>query len=239
MSKETIVITGASTGIGRAVLIHLFEKFPNARFITANRKTIPKEELPCDITLIQFPIDLGVWDKLSAWCRWLDIQTIDILVNNAGTMPFAKIGSVGVEEYNKTLDVNLRAPFFLSQACIRHMPGGGRIINVASIAGGPWVDPDSSIIPYSISKAGLIMLTRQLAKAFPTLRINSVSPGLVGGTNIVGGEPIPQSLIDTVPIKREVTTQEVARLIGFLCSKDADYITGQDIVIDGGKTLWG
>jgi len=236
MSK-TIVITGASTGIGRAILQQLDTQFPSSTIYSINRKAILIENYVLKGLVVFEEVDLSVRSEVEKICGIFRGKTIDILVNNAGTMPFKRFGEVTVDEYDYVMNVNLRAPFLVSQAIIPSMSRGGRIINVSSIAGGPWIDPDSTIMPYSISKAGLIMLTKQLAKAFPRLRVNSISPGLVGGTSIVGGEATPQALIDTVPTKREATTREVAMLVGYLCSDDADYITGQNIIIDGGKTL--
>jgi len=232
-----IIITGASQGIGLAILTRLNDEFPNAKFIHVGRSFIPKDRVPSPCNLDQVATDLSIGVDLEHVCRELGRQTIDILVNNAGVMPFHKFGVVGISEYNRVLDTNLRAPFFLSQAVIEKMPGGGRIINIASISGSR-AEADIDIVEYCVSKAGLIMLTKSLAKLFPTLCINSVSPGFVAPTNLVNiNQPTPEHLVQSIPKKREAKPEEVAELVAFLCSKAGDYITGQDLIIDGGKSL--
>jgi len=232
-----IIITGASRGIGNAILKWFLRKFPESLFCCISSSDC-EEYLEGGVAWIK--ADLGTEVGLAQIRRELSIRMaggIDILVNNAGIM------SVGVgflqtnfADYRKVLDVNLRAAFYLCQYCIPSMPTwGGKIVNIASVSGiCPGKEDDT--VPYSISKAGIIMLTKHLAGVYPSLCINSVSPGFVSGTELVQGET-PKELIESVPVKREANPEEVADLVGYLCSKKADYITGQNFVIDGGLTL--
>lgn len=232
-----IMITGASSGIGLAILKRLYGDFPNAKFLHLGRSYIPKEKIPAGCNLDEALTDLAVGGNLEMVCRQLELRIVNILVNNAGVMPFHKFGAVAVSEYNEVLDTNLRASFFLSQAAILNMPKGGRIINIASISGSR-AEADIDIVEYCASKAGLIMLTKTLAKLYPDLCVNSVSPGFTHPTNLVDiTQPTPEALVQQIPKKRVAAPWEIADLVGFLCSESGDYITGQDMIIDGGKSL--
>jgi len=232
-----IAITGASQGIGLAILHRLYADFPNAVFFHIGRSYIKADRFSSGCNLYQWQSDLSIGGNLEMICRDLKEHAVDILINNAGVMPFHKFGTVGVGEYNAVLDVNLRAPFFLSQAVIPNMPSGGKIINIASISGSR-AEADIDIVEYCASKAGLIMLTKTLAKLYPDLCVNSVSPGFTYPTNLVDiNQPTPEALVQQIPKKRVASPGEIADLVGFLCSASGDYITGQDLIIDGGKSL--
>jgi NAD(P)-dependent dehydrogenase (short-subunit alcohol dehydrogenase family) len=232
-----IVITGANQGIGLAILQRLFKLFPDAQFLHVGRSYMRDDQIPRGCRLEERQVDLSQMEQLVGLCEELEHIPIDILVNNAGIMPFHRFGSVSVGDYDAVLNTNLRAPFFLSQAVIAKMPDGGRIINIASISGSR-AESDIDIVEYCVSKAGLIMLTKSLAKLFSHLCINSVSPGLTYPTNLVDiNKPVPDELVLQVPKKRPAHPCEIAELVAFLCSESGSYITGADFVIDGGKSL--
>jgi len=229
-----IVITGASRGIGAAILRKFQEEYSEAWFYCISHTPSPAY-MKDRVIWIEADLSSSTWlERIKE--ELYSLSEISILVNNAGIMPVGTgFLQTSFADYHKVMDVNLRAPFYLCQFCIPMMPAGGKIVNIASISGiHPGKDEDT--VPYSISKAGLIMLTKHLASLYPSLCINSVSPGFVSDTELVRGET-PKELVESVPVKREATPEEVADLVGYLCSKKADYITGSNFIIDGGLTL--
>lgn len=232
-----IVITGASKGIGNAILRWFLREFPGSLCCGISLSDCTEYRGSTRVAWIK--ADLGTEAGLNQIRDELAIRMgggIDILVNNAGIMPIGtRFSQTVVPDYSRVLDVNLRAPFFLCRYCIPKMSQGGKIVNIASVSG-LYPGRESDTVPYSISKAGLIMLTKHLAGIYPHLSINSVSPGFVKGTELVQGET-PKELVELVLKKREADPEEVAALVCFLCSSSANYITGQNFVIDGGLTL--
>jgi 3-oxoacyl-[acyl-carrier protein] reductase len=161
----------------------------------------------------------------------------DILVNNAAWnigIPFPKLDALTVEIWDRIFDTNVRGPFQLARAAAAHMKkaGGGRIVNVASVAG---LKPDGSSIAYSASKAALIHLTRCLAVALaPGVTVNCVAPGLIEGTRMA--KRLPKAVADRARqqavLRRTSSASDIAAQIVAFCR--ADSVTGQVVVIDGG-----
>jgi NAD(P)-dependent dehydrogenase (short-subunit alcohol dehydrogenase family) len=160
---------------------------------------------------------------------------IDLLVNNAGLFIDAAWNSFDEKLWDKTIATNLTAPTFLMQEVAKIMirNGGGSIINIASVGG---LQPWAKHIPYSISKAGLIMSTRCFARALaPSIRVNAIAPGTI----IIAGEEhrkLKHIPIDKIPLRRNGTPDDITDLVAFLATR-GDYITGQVIAVDGGRTI--
>jgi NAD(P)-dependent dehydrogenase (short-subunit alcohol dehydrogenase family) len=164
---------------------------------------------------------------------------IDILVNNAATNPyFGPIIDTELPAWDKTFEVNLRGVFVLTQLVIRRWMSehGGAIVNVASVGG---IRPGYGLGTYNITKAGVIMLTRQLAHELRGrgIRVNAVAPGLIKtrfAEALWGNEDILRRVVENNPTGRIGEPPEVASVVAFLCSDAASYVNGQVVVIDGG-----
>lgn len=158
---------------------------------------------------------------------------IDLLVNSAAVMQRTPIGEVTYENWAETMDLNLRAPFFLSQAVAKVMkPRGGVIINIADLAA---FETWTGYIPHSISKAGVVQMTRALAHALaPEIRVNAIAPGAV---LLPEGWPEDsrKRLEESTPLKRLGTPRDVTAALLYLIR--AEFITGETLVVDGGRNV--
>ena len=161
-----------------------------------------------------------------------DLESLNILVNSAAFMPSGNVDALSLENWDTSLDLNLRAPFLLAQECARKMTDGGLIVNITDVgAQKAW----SRYPSYTVSKAALESLTRILARALaPKVRVNAIAPGFVLQSDIVSDEEW-QRLINRIPLKRPARTEEMASTLEFLLKNE--YITGQTIVVDGGYSL--
>lgn len=161
-----------------------------------------------------------------------NIDSLDILVNSAAFMPGGNVDALSVENWDTSLDLNLRAPFLLAQSVSKKMTDGGLIVNVTDVgAQKAW----SRYPSYTVSKAALESLTRILARALaPKIRVNAIAPGFVLQSDIVPPDEW-ERLIKRVPLKRPARSDEIASALEFLLKNE--YITGQTIVVDGGYSL--
>ena len=161
-----------------------------------------------------------------------NLESLDVLVNSAAFMPGGNVDTLSIENWDVSLDLNLRAPFLLVQAVSKKMREGGLIVNITDVgAQKAW----SRYPSYTVSKAALESLTRILARALaPKIRINAIAPGLVLPSDIVPPEEW-ERLIKRLPLKRPARTEEIASALEFLLKNE--YITGQVIVVDGGYSL--
>jgi pteridine reductase len=160
------------------------------------------------------------------------LDPLNLLVNSAAFMPSGNVEGLTVENWDTTLDLNLRAPFLLAQECAKKMTDGGLIVNITDVgAQKAW----SRYPSYTVSKAALESLTRILARALaPKIRVNAIAPGFVLQSDIVSDEDW-QRLINRIPLKRPARPEEIASALEFLVQNE--YITGQTIVVDGGYSL--
>lgn len=160
------------------------------------------------------------------------IDSLNVLVNSAALMPGGGVDVLTLEDWDSTLDLNLRAPFLLSQECARKMTDGGLIVNITDVgATKAW----SRYPSYTVSKAALESLTRVLARALaPAIRVNAIAPGLVLQSETVDDEEW-QRLVRRIPLQRPARADEMGSALEFLLKNE--YITGQTITVDGGYSL--
>jgi len=161
-----------------------------------------------------------------------NLDSLNVLVNSAAFMPGGNVDALTIENWDTSLDLNLRAPFLLTQECANKMTDGGLIVNITDVgAQKTW----SRYPSYTVSKAALESLTKILARALaPKIRVNAIAPGFVLQSDIVSEEEW-QRLINRIPLKRPARSEEIASALEFLLENE--YITGQTIVVDGGYSL--
>lgn len=241
LEGKTAVITGAGGGIGQA-LARAFAG-QGARVVLIDRtldRTQPlADELGNDA--LALACDLSRPEEIEAAAGRVNVQGgADILVNNAGVLRPGPLDSVSVEDWSMMLSVNLTGYMLAAQAFGKGMMarGSGALVHVASVAGS---EPQPASGAYSASKAAILMLSRQLAYEWGPkgVRSNTLSPGLVR-------TPLSEAFYaDTetkaqreamVPLRRIATPDDMADVALFLASPRASYVTGQDMVVDGGLT---
>jgi pteridine reductase len=159
---------------------------------------------------------------------------LDILVNSAGIMVRQRVEDVTPETWDATLDLNLRAYFFVAQGAIRHLrPARGRIVNLADVAA---FEPWPEYVPHGVSKAGVVMLTQGLARALaPDVTVNAVAPGAVLLPE-AWDEPTRAHFARTTPLERLGSPDDVVQAVRYLL-EGGDYVTGTTLVVDGGRLI--
>ena len=233
------LITGSSSGIGRAIAQRLAEE--GARVVVNSVRSVEAgEELAASLPeAIYVQGDVSEVEAAEELVRRASEQwgRLDILVNNAGAttrIPHHDLEAVTADLFRQTLDVNLVGPWNVTRAAAPHLrEHGGDIVNISSIAG---VRPTGSSIPYATSKAALNHLTRLLANALaPDVRVNAVAPGLIATPWTEDWQDMHRAVEARAPLQRVGTPDDIAEVcLGLLAS---GYVTGEVVVADGGLHL--
>ncbi len=242
--RRTVVITGASRGIGHATARTFLDR--GWRIITCSREETPAECKRDPNWTCHIPTDLGDADSLARFIEKangeLGEEPLHGLVNNAGMSPKTpfkeRLGCLNgdIDAWHEVFELNFFAPLKLSRgfASALHR-GGGAIVNITSIAG-HLIHPFAGSA-YSISKTALSGLTREMANEFASLgvRVNAVAPGEIE-TGMV--QPEYEVLIPRIPLDRMGTPADVASTVYYLCSEDSGYVTGSEVWVTGGQHLF-
>jgi NAD(P)-dependent dehydrogenase (short-subunit alcohol dehydrogenase family) len=253
LAGKVALVTGSTTGIGEATARCLAEA--GATVMTSGRNTQRGEAVAAALRANGARTSFERADlRAGGACEALVAATVDrfgaldILVNNAGILYTANAIDTSNEQWLDTMAVNVNALFYLSRAAIAHMrqAGGGAIVNVASEWG---LNGEPNHIAYCASKGAVVQITRCLAldHARDRIRVNAVCPGEIH-TQMVddilaaqGGDPGEQlqRLAAGIPMRRLASPAEVGRVIRFLVSSEASYITGANLPVDGGNDATG
>lgn len=245
LAGRTALVTGGAKGIGRACCLRLAQAGANVaiNYLTSDKQARETAELVgrTGVKAHLVCADVASPEQVTAMVGEVvdTLGPVDLLVNNAGVFYFLSHDETSLEIWRKTLEVNLTGAYLVTWAVKSSMieRGFGRIVNIASIAG---LRPRPMSIAYAASKAGLIGLTKSLAEALAphNIRVNAIAPGLID-TEILSD--VSQERIDAIvqstPIGRIGTGVDVADAALFLLSEQSSFITGQTLVVCGGRVM--
>ena len=245
MSQPVALVTGATRGIGKAIVIelakqgfdvvihyrasHLLAKSVEVECQQLGRQTLLTQ---CDVR-DESAVKQMIKEVLARFGR------IDVLVNNAGITKDGLLVSMTSSDFSEVVDVNLKGTFNVTHIVAKEMMKAkrGSIINITSIVG---IDGNAGQANYAASKAGVIGFTKSVAKELGgfNVRCNAVAPGYIQTdmTDILD-ESVKLQLLSNIPLKRVGRPQDVANVVAFLASDASDYITGQVLRVDGGKSI--
>ena len=241
MSKVAL-ITGATRGIGKQIAITLakegFDIAVNYRTANDSLNETIKEIEGYGVKSIGVQGDVAVYEDCENITKQVieKFGRIDVLVNNAGITRDMLFIRMKEEDFKQVVDVNLMGTFNMTKNVSQYMikQREGRIISISSVVG---IHGNAGQANYAASKAGIIGLTKSLAKelAGRNILVNAIAPGFIETdmTNILKDD-VKANILNSIPLKREGKPEEVANVVKFLASEDSSYITGQVISVDGG-----
>lgn len=240
--RKVALVTGSSRGIGRAIALELAKEGID---IVINNDGNPQEgiEVVNEINeigqqAIYIQADVSDPDRVNKMTEKIieEFGRIDVLINNAGIARDKMLVNMDVEHWNRVVSVNLTGTFNCTRSVIKYMKkqGGGKIINISSVVGEIGNIGQAN---YAASKGGVISFTKAIAKEYARDKIivNAVAPGFIETKMLETiPEKVMQKILSQIPLRRPGKPEEVAKLVNFLVSDDANYITGQVINVNGG-----
>ncbi len=246
MSGKVAVVNGASRGIGEAIARGLAECGALVVLTSRRQESVQKvaeEIIAAGGKAAAKSCHAGHLDEIEALFEYVDAEygRLDILINNAATNPwYGPAADLSPEAFDKTVEVNLKGPYFMLARAVPLMAkgGGGSVVNVASIAA---LTPPPGQAVYSMTKAGLISITRSFAKEYGKqgIRVNAILPGVVE-TKLAAAmieDPAAQKWLSRLPAGRAGQPDEMVAGVLYLVSDQAAYTTGTTLVMDGGASL--
>src|SRR3954462_596373 len=243
--NQVAVVTGAGRGIGHAIAVRLAKE--GARVASVSRTESNAQKTADEINSTRadaakaYAVDVADQAAVQKAAARIfeDFGRVDILVNNAGVTRDGLSMRMSMDDWDTVLNTNLKGAFNFTQAVMRPMikQRSGRIINISSIAG---LTGNAGQANYAASKAGLIGLTKTLARELASrgITVNAVAPGLIEtDMTAVLTEEQKTAMTSQVPLGRAGTDRDIAAAVTFLASEEAGYITGQVLTVDGGMVM--
>lgn len=244
LQGKTAVITGGTKGIGRYIAGSLAKA--GANIVVSSRHqdecdTVAEELAAYNVETLGIQADItAAQDREHLFSAVLQQWgTLDILVNNAGCAFTKKAEDITEEDWDQLMNLNLKAAFFCAQEAGKIMipQGNGKIINISSVLG---LVAEKQVVPYCISKSGILQMTKALALEWAkyNIQVNAVCPGYI--KTELNQDVIEKSyayFMEKIPMRRLAAGEEIGAAVVYLSSEQAAYMTGQQLVLDGGWTL--
>ncbi len=256
LTKQKALVTGASSGIGKAVAIYLAQEGADVVVNYASSEDAAKavvDEIKANGgNAIAIKADVSQEDQVQAMFQHMfdAFGTIDILVNNAGLQQDASFDEMTLAQWNKVIAVNLTGQFLCAREAVREFKrrgvvpevscAAGKIISISSVHE---VIPWAGHVNYAASKGGVMLMTKSVAQEVAPyrIRVNSVGPGAIRTPINIEAWNSPEAyaeLMKLIPYKRIGEPEDIARAVAWLASDDADYVHGVTLFVDGGMTLY-
>lgn len=242
--KRLAVVTGAARGIGRAIVLELLKQGRKVAGLDLNAQQLAELETVCKnagFEVITRCVDITQTEKLTQVLEELAEQNggIGILVNNAGITRDKLMIQMDDEDFDRVINVNLRAAFVATRVAARSMVRNkfGRLVHIASVAG---VMGQAGSTNYAASKAGLIGMSKSTAREVGKKNVtsNCIAPGFImTDMTAVLHEQVKEAAMNVIPMRKFGSPEDVARAVAFLASDEAGYITGQVLCVDGGMAM--
>jgi len=246
LKNKIALITGAKQGMGKSHAVALAKQ--GAKVVVTDINQADCQKVVDEIKnsggeAIAFKLDVSNKSEVDSVVSEIvkKFGQLDILINNAGIVQFKPFLELSEEDWDRTIDINLKGEFLCAQAAAKVMKeqGGGTIINIASVAMGQQGVGMPNIAHYCASKGGIAAMTEALAVELApfNIRVNAIAPGMIETPMIEAVKSDPKTLetiLQRVPLKRAGRPEEVSELVAFLASDSSSYMTGAVVVIDGG-----
>lgn len=242
---KNAIVTGSGQGIGKSVCEKLADNGANIIILDLNEetgnKTASEISEKFNVKSKYYKVNVSLYDEVEKRMEEIlsDFSTVQFLINNAGITRDNLIFRMTPEDWNLVLNVNLTGAFNCIKSIIRKMSKDkfGRIVNISSVIG---LIGNTGQANYAASKAGLLGLTKSVAKEFAgkNITVNAVAPGFIktAMTDVLS-ETAKENLLNLIPMKRLGLPEDIANVVKFLVSDEASYITGQVITVDGGMVM--
>jgi len=242
--KRLAIVTGAARGIGRAIVLELLKQGRavagldiNAEQLKELERVVTEAGFGCQTRCVDITNTKLLTEILESLAA--EHNGIGILVNNAGITRDKLMIQMGEEDFDKVININLKAAFLATAIAARSMVRNkwGRIVNISSVAG---VMGQAGSSNYAASKAGLIGMTKSIAREIGKKNVtaNCIAPGFIM-TEMTAGLPdtVKEAAMQWIPVRKFGTVEDVAKAVAFLAGDDAGYITGQVLGVDGGMAM--
>jgi 3-oxoacyl-[acyl-carrier protein] reductase len=245
LKDKKAIVTGGTRGIGKAIVLELASKGCDVVFTYQSSieaaKLVENEAEKFGVKVFGLQADASKYSEAEKTINFTleKIGGLDILVNNAGITKDNLLVRMSEEDFDKVISANLKSVFNYTKAVAKHMIGKryGRIVNITSVVA---IIGNPGQANYVASKAGVIGLTKSNAKelASRNITVNAVAPGYISSdmTDKLNDKQ-KELIVNTIPLKRIGMAEDVARVVSFLVSPNADYLTGQVISVDGGMAM--
>lgn len=246
LKNKVALITGARQGMGKSHAIALAKQGAKVVVTDINQADCQKvvdEIKKFNDEAIAFKLDVSDKSEVDSVVAAIvkKFGQLDILINNAGIAQFKPFLELSEEDWDRTIDINLKGEFLCAQAAARVMKErkGGVIVNIASVAMGQQGIGMPNVAHYCASKGGIVAMTEALATELApfNIRVNAIAPGMIETPmiDVVKSNPkMLEEMLQRVPLKRVGRSEEVSELVVFLASDSSSYMTGSVVVIDGG-----